>query len=67
MESKALALLPVFIFICRKKDEGMPPRRIQVPVAPWSPIQADAPAIEKPVEETPVPEEVLVAEEPTEE
>ena len=30
-------LMPFFIFACRKKDEGMPPRKVQVPVAPWTP------------------------------
>ena len=35
-------LLPFFIFACRKKDEGMPPRRVVVPAAPWTPVQ-DAP------------------------
>ena len=29
-------LIPFFIFACRKKDEGMPPRRVVVPVAPWN-------------------------------
>ena len=32
----------IFIFAVRKKDEGMPPRRIQVPVAPWTPAPAPA-------------------------
>ena len=31
-------LIPFFIFACRKKDEGMPPRRVVVPVAPWRPV-----------------------------
>ena len=65
-------LQPIFIFICRKKDEGMPPREIQVPVAPWTPAppppaptwqQSVAPA--EPVEE--VPAEEPFAEETTEE
>ena len=65
-------LLPFFIFACRKKDEGMPPRKIQVPVAPWTPAppppaptwqQSVAPA--EPVEE--VPAEEPIAEETTEE
>ena len=61
-------LLPIFIFICRKKDEGMPPRRIQVPVAPWSPV-TDAPAVpvvnivDAPAEE-PIPQEETAPEEP---
>ena len=65
-------LQPIFIFVCRKKDEGMPPRKIQVPVAPWTPAppppaptwqQSVAPA--EPVEE--VPAEEPIAEETTEE
>ena len=31
-------LLPVLLFICRNKDEGMPPRKVapaQIPVEPW--------------------------------
>ena len=60
-------LLPVFIFICRNKDEGMPPRRIQVPVAPWSPVQTGVPAIAEPVEEVPIQEETPITEDPTEE
>ena len=35
-------LLPYFVFACRKKDLGMPPRKIQVPVAPWQPAPAPA-------------------------
>ena len=60
-------LLPVFIFICRNKDEGMPPRRIQVPVAPWSPVQTGVPVIAEPVEEVPIQEETPITEDPTEE
>ena len=54
----------VFIFACRNKDEGMPPRKIQVPVAPWTPAppppapawqQSVAPAV--PVVEAPAVEE----------
>ena len=61
-------LLPVFVFICRKKDEGMPPRRIQVPVAPWTPAPPSptptwqSAASAEPVVEAPVVEPV--AEEP---
>lgn len=29
--------LPFFIFALRNKDDGMPPRRTQPPVAPWTP------------------------------
>lgn len=32
----------IFIFAVRNKDEGMPPRRIQVPVAPWTPAPPPA-------------------------
>lgn len=39
-------LLPFFVFVCRKKDEGMPPRRVQVPVEPW----VEDPAEPEPVE-----------------
>ena len=60
-------LLPVFIFICRKKDEGMPPRRIQVPVAPWSPVQTGVPVIAEPVEEVPIQEQAPITEETVEE
>lgn len=35
-------LLPYFVFACRKKDLGMPPRRVQVPMAPWQPAPAPA-------------------------
>lgn len=56
-------LLPVFIFVCRKKDEGMPPRRIQVPVAPWTSVQTGVPVNEKPVAEVPAQNEMPVAEE----
>lgn len=30
-------LLPFFVFACRKKDLGMPPRRFSVPTPPWQP------------------------------
>ena len=62
----------VFIFACRNKDEGMPPRKIQVPVAPWTPAPPPpAPAWQQsvaPVAE-PVAEELSeeTAEEATEE
>lgn len=49
-------LLPFFVFACRKKDEGMPPRKVQIPVAPWTPAsEAPAPVWQPPVAPTPVP------------
>lgn len=52
-------LLPYFIFACRKKDLGMPPRRVQVPVAPWQP----APAPAQPVWQNAVAPQMPAAEE----
>lgn len=65
-------LLPYFVFACRKKDLGMPPRKVQVPVAPWQPAAEPAqPTWQSAVQ---IPEESAVeapaepaAEEPTEE
>ncbi len=48
-------LQPVFVFICRKKDEGMPPRKVQVPTDSIEQF-AQEPVPETPVEE-PVTEE----------
>ena len=30
-------LVPYFVFACRKKDKGMPPRRPQIPIPTWQP------------------------------
>lgn len=53
--------LPFFIFACRKKDLGMPPRRPVEPVQPtWQPVQQihAEPALEAPVPaEEPIPAE----------
>lgn len=55
--------LPFFIFALRNKDGGMPPRRTQVPVAPWTPAPPPpAPEWQQPVAPAPV-EENLAAEE----
>jgi len=32
--------LPFFVFACRKKDLGMPPRRVQQPISPEPPVEA---------------------------
>lgn len=75
-------LLPFFVFACRKKDLGMPPRRVQVPAAPWQPAPAPVQPVwqnvvtpqppvvdEVPVvqEETPAETEPVVEESPAEE
>ena len=53
-------LIPFFVFACRKKDEGMPPRRVVVPVAPWTPAgegaQPEPEAAQEPAE-LPQPQE----------
>jgi hypothetical protein len=49
-------LLPLFVFVCRKKDLGMPPRKTKEPVVP----------VELPISEAPV-EDAPFVEEPTEE
>lgn len=62
-------LLPYFVFACRKKDLGMPPRKVQVPVAPWQPAPEPPVwqnAVAPQLEEEPAPAEEA-AEEPTEE
>lgn len=64
--------LPFFMFACRKKDLGMPPRKAVTPVQPtWQPVQQipAEPAPEEPVpaEETALVEEPAPAEEPQEE
>ena len=56
--------LPIFIFALRKKDGGMPPRRAQVPVAPWTPAppppvpEWQKPAVPAVEPEAPAAEEV---------
>lgn len=61
-------LLPFFVFAVRKKDQGMPPRRPQIPAAPWQPSPAPAqptwqssaqpqiPDMQQPVTEAPTEE-----------
>ena len=56
-------LLPIFVFVCRKKDEGMPPRKVQIPVAPWTPVQAK-PVVEQVYVEEIAAEETIPEEEP---
>ena len=55
--------MPICMFICRKKDGGMPPRKAAAPVfvpqPAYQPAQPPVPAVpveETPVEETPVEE-----------
>ena len=68
-------LPPYFVFACRKKDLGMPPRKVQVPVAPWQPAPAPAQpvwqnAVAPQLAEEPAPVEEVAeehAEETTEE
>lgn len=45
-------LTPFFIFACRKKDLGMPPRRTQIPAAPWQPAQPAQNQWQQPVQPT---------------
>lgn len=64
--------LPFFMFACRKKDLGMPPRKPVTPAQPtWQPVQQipAEPAPEEPVpaEETAPVEESAPTEEPQEE
>lgn len=40
--------LPIFIFICRNKDLGMPPKKTEAPVAPVEPEPAWLPQTEEP-------------------
>lgn len=40
--------LPIFIFICRNKDLGMPPKKTEAPVAPVQPEPAWLPQTEEP-------------------
>lgn len=53
---------PFFLFVCRKKDLGMPPKKAAVPAAVPAPAAQESPAAaEMPApaaEETPVPEEL---------
>lgn len=56
--------MPFLVFACRKKDEGMPPRK--QPTPPAQPEPPVVPAEETPVEEVPV-EEIPVKEVPVEE
>ena len=46
--------MPICMFICRKKDGGMPPRKAAAPV--FVPQPAQPPVVAVPVEETPVEE-----------
>lgn len=58
-------LLPFFVFACRKKDLGMPPRKTSVPTPPqptWQPPVA--PVVSE--EPAPEPEPEAAAEEPAE-
>lgn len=41
-------LQPFFVFACRKKDKGMPPRKSQIPQDAWQPAPAQS---EEPAEE----------------
>ena len=64
-----VVVLPFLVFACRKKDLGMPPRKVQVPVAPWQPAPEPPVwqnAVAPQLEEEPAPAEEA-AEEPTEE
>ena len=54
-------LLPFFVFACRNKDEGMPPRKVFVPVAPWTSQAQPEPQVE------PAPVELVENAEVTEE
>lgn len=60
-------VMPFLVFACRKKDEGMPPRKQPEtpaePEVPAEPVQVEVPA---PVEEVPT-EEIPVVETPVEE
>ena len=47
-------LLPFFVFACRKKDLGMPPRKPRLPEAPWQPAPPPpAPTWQPPAQQTP--------------
>jgi hypothetical protein len=50
--------MPICMFICRKKDGGMPPRKAAAPVFVPQPAYqpAQPPVVAVPVEETPVEE-----------
>lgn len=51
-------LVPYFIFACRKKDKGMPPRREQTPAYAPQPEQYSVyPQIQEPIYTEPQPEE----------
>lgn len=52
-------LLPYFVFACRKKDDGMPPRR--VPTQPQAPVQLQSAPVQQP--EQPVGPADVIADE----
>ena len=65
--------IPFLVFACRKKDEGMPPRKQPAPAQPivqTEPVQppvAEVMPTEEPVTEEPVAEEIPAEETPVEE
>lgn len=50
-------LMPFFVFICRKKDLGMPPRKAQLPQQPAAPAEPEVQIIDTPAEESEEPTE----------
>ena len=49
--------LPVFLFVCRNKDEGMPPRKQAAPAQPQPEVVVDAQFVEASAEDDEIPQE----------